>query len=296
MNDDPPPREPVIDPDRFLAEARLLLPALRPSERKVLLVIVEQPDRIPLESITELAARVSSSESTVVRLCQQLGLKGFGELKLILARRTSSPLQLARGHVRPGDSSQEIIQKTVGETAALITDVATGMDDEALDAFDAAVRALSAADRVLVLGIGASSAIAQDAAHQFRSIGLRVDAPVDGFTQLFEAGRLGPDDVCFAVSHTGATTVILQCVAAAQAAGATGVAVSSYRRTPLSKLVDNLLPAGGRNLPYRAEAAASRLAHLCVVDALCTAVAVSNPERSAAALDLLQRTTTTNQV
>jgi DNA-binding MurR/RpiR family transcriptional regulator len=153
----------------------------------------------------------------------------------------------------------------------VLSEAATSVNAQTLEAV---VEAMVAADRVLFVGVGPSSPITQDAAFRFRSIGVRVDAPVDSLTQHLAARLLGRGDVCVVISHTGATRETLAAVEAARAAGATTAAVTSYARSPLTEAVDHPLIAGGRQLGFRVEAMASRLAHLCVLDALYMGVAM----------------------
>ncbi len=283
-------------PDELLARSRELLPSLTATERRLLQKILSDPDDVPLLSITELARAAGCSEATVVRLCQRLGLRGYGQLRLLLSRRRADPIDLARGPIEAGEADDQVLVKTFGQAAQLLETIASNVADELEVAFARAVDAIAKAPRVLVLGIGASSAIAQDAAHQLRTIGLGVDAPIDPFTQLFEAGRLDPEAVCLIVSHTGATTEMLRCADAAHDAGATRIGVSSYRTTPLQRKVELLLVVGGLTPTFRPEAATNRVAHLLMIDALVTAVALRHRDRSAVALEYLQRVTTTNQI
>jgi DNA-binding MurR/RpiR family transcriptional regulator len=170
------------------------------------------------------------------------------------------------------------------------------LSTEADGDFTRAIGLLDDSEEILVLGIGASSAIAQDAAHQLRTIGLRAHAPIDPFAQIFEAGRLRTRGACLIVSHTGATVDMIQCAKAAREAGAAVVAISSYRTTPLQAEVDVVLVAGGVGTTFRPEAATNRVAHLLLVDALVNALTLRHPDRSADALDYLQAVTATNQI
>ena len=43
--------------------------------------------------MTELAERTQTSESTVVRLCQKIGYKGYQEFKIMLARDLVGPAE-----------------------------------------------------------------------------------------------------------------------------------------------------------------------------------------------------------
>ncbi len=286
----------ATSPDALLVMARELLPSLSPTEQRLLTRVLATPDNIPSLSITELARSAECSEATVVRLCQRLGLRGYGELRLMLARRQATSIDLAQGPIGEDESDHDVLVKTFAQASRLCETVASSVSPEATVAFTQAIDILDAADELLVLGIGASSAIAHDAAHQLRTIGLRANAPTDPFTQLFEAGRLRPTSACLIVSHTGATVEMLRCAEAARSAGAMRVAISSYRTTPLQAEMDVLLVAGGMGPTFRPEAATNRVAHLLMVDALVSSLTLRHPDRSARALGYLQTVATTNQI
>ena len=61
--------------------------------------------------------------------------------------------------------------------------------------------------------------------------------------------------------------------------------ITSFSRSPVSRLADVLLVAGGPELSFRHEAMASRLAHLSLLDALYVAVAMRSHEPARTALD-----------
>src|SRR6185312_2100218 len=77
----------------LLARVDGRLPELRPAERRVARLLFEQPARATFTSVVELAELTSTSTATVVRCAQQLGFRGFHELKAVLARELagSSP-------------------------------------------------------------------------------------------------------------------------------------------------------------------------------------------------------------
>src|SRR5699024_11816765 len=63
---------------------------LPPSMRRAADAVLEDPSLALHGTIAELAAASSTSEPTVVRLCQRLGMSGYAELKLALAAELAS--------------------------------------------------------------------------------------------------------------------------------------------------------------------------------------------------------------
>jgi DNA-binding MurR/RpiR family transcriptional regulator len=276
-----------------LARIRAISPSLPPSDRRAAEVIAEWGDDVLAHSITEVAQAASVSESTVIRACKRLGFTGFQGLKLAIARDRRPELEMVADEITGDDSVADVVDKLFAASASVLSEAATSVNTASVEAV---IDAIVAAGRVLFVGMGPSSPLTQDAAYRFRCIGVQVDAPVDSLTQHLAARLLRPGDVCVVISHTGATRETLATVAAARAAGAVTAAVTSYARSPLTSAVDHALVAGGRQLGFRVEAMASRLAHLCVLDAVYVGVAMRTEQHALEALGLHHVVATEHQL
>jgi DNA-binding MurR/RpiR family transcriptional regulator len=267
----------------ILGRIRAVLPSLIPSEARVARFAIDQPGEVIHLSVTELAATAQTSASTVMRFCQKLGFRGYQDFKIALAQDGTPPLKRIQADVTEEDSAEEILQKVVHAAAEAVASAASTVD---AGAFEQAVAAIGAAERILVVGVGSSLPIVQDIAYRLLTLGLRVEAPLDVHVQHVTASLLSERDVCLAISHTGSTRETVATVRAAAQAGARTIAVSSFLQSPLTELADLSLVSGSRETAFRVEAMASRLAHLSVLDALFVAVAVRNRERALAAQDV----------
>lgn len=69
-----------------LSLIRASLELMRNSERKVANCVLQDPASVVSYSITELAEKAGTSEPTVIRFCRRLGLRGYMDLRLSLAR------------------------------------------------------------------------------------------------------------------------------------------------------------------------------------------------------------------
>ncbi len=268
------------------AAIRASLPGLQPADARVARTILDDPGAAVYLTVTEVASRAKTSASTVVRACQVLGFRGFHDLKLALARDLGAT-NPSPGDIATGDSSFDVLRKVLASDAQAIADSVATIDPAA---FEHAVAAIDGAASLLFVGVGTSAPLAQDAAYRFLTIGIDARAPADVHVQHAAAGLLRPEDVCFAISHTGSTRETVEEVASAKAAGALTIAVSSFASSPLADLVDVLLVAGGAEHSFRIEAMASRIGHLSVLDALFVAVAQRRPAAAQAALEEVGRT------
>jgi RpiR family carbohydrate utilization transcriptional regulator len=264
-----------------LARLHALLPTLPPTDERVARSILEAPDATVHRSVSEAAEAAGASTATVVRFAQKAGFRGFHDLKLALARDLAAVAAVQADRADPATAGT-----TLGEV--LDAGVQTLRDASALvdsASFVAAAERIAEADRVLFVAVGTSAALAQDAAYRFNTIGVRGEAPPDVHAQHVVARGLSPEDVCIAVSHTGSTRETLAAVAAANTAGATTIAVTSFMRSPLTELAAITLVAGARELTLRLEAVASRLAHMAVLDALLLDVVRRTEPRAHDALE-----------
>jgi RpiR family carbohydrate utilization transcriptional regulator len=216
-----------------------------------------------------------------VRCAQAAGFRGFHDLKLALMRELTE-LAALQADAAAASPHEDIVADVLAAGTQTLRDAGALLDRVA---FGEAATLISAADRVLFVGVGTSAPLAQDAAYRLAAIGIRAEAPADVHAQHLVARGLTHRDVCVAISHTGATRETLATVGAAGEAGAATVAVTSYLRSPLTDAVDIALVAGAREVSLRLEAVASRLAHMAVMDALLIAVVQKDEVRASAALD-----------
>jgi RpiR family transcriptional regulator, carbohydrate utilization regulator len=266
-----------------LPRLRAALPSLQPSEARVARSILDDPEAVIHRSVTEVAETAGSSPSTVVRCAQKVGFRGFHELKLALAQELAAFDRAGPTRPMQDGDAMSVLADVTAAGARTITEAAAVIDPDELAA---AVSLLDGARRILVVGAGTSAPLAQDAGYRFRMIGLPTESPGDGHVQHLAARTLRAGDVCLAISHSGSTRETCAAVGSAVHAGASTIALTSFLNSPLTDLADVRLVAGTREVSFRLEAMASRLAHMAVLDALLVAVAMRDQTRAQAALDL----------
>src|SRR2546427_627000 len=97
---------------------------------------------------------------------------------------------------------------------------------------DKVVNAVASAGRVDVYGVGASAFVAGDLQSKLHRIGRVCFAWSDTHIMLTSAAVLGPGDVAFGISHTGATTDTVEALRVAREHGAVTVALTNFPRSP----------------------------------------------------------------
>jgi DNA-binding MurR/RpiR family transcriptional regulator len=109
----------------------------------------------------------------------------------------------------------------------------------------------------------------------------------DSHIQAISASRTGPDVAILTISHSGATHETVTSTQLAKAAGAKTVVITNFARSPIQASADVTLFTMARETKFRTEAMTSRIAQLCVIDALIAALALADYDR---ATETLQQT------
>ena len=268
-----------------LALIRGSLDSLRNSEKKVAKCVLGDPEAVVTASITELAEKAGTSEPTVIRFCRKLGLGGYMELRLNLARDLPSA-QYIFENVGDTDSLAEIAGKIINAHREALSNTLNKLD---LDDFEAAVGALRAARRIEFYGLGGSAIVARDAHHKFFRLGMPCVAYDDPHMQVMSAALLGPEDVVVVISHTGSTKDIIDSAKVARKAGAKIIGILGNENTPLSKVCDIALSVFSKEAALRLAPMTSRLVQLAVIDVLFVTVAMRDFSETKERLDKVKR-------
>lgn len=261
-------------PSVLLEEIRMRSAGLSVAEQRVARFVLATPARVMEISVSDLAAVSQTSVGTVVRFCQRLGLRGYQDLKLKLAREVTPESARLPEEVTESDTAEEILRKVLQSSGSALMQSSGSIDAAQTEVI---VDCLIRARRIVFAAVGTSAPLAADIAYRLTTLGLDATFTPDAHVQHVTARMLGPDDLCFAVSHTGSTTETLNVMRTAVAGGATTVALTSFVSSPLTEIVEHRLVAGSKETTYRVEAMASRIVHLAVLDALFVAIAVRHP-------------------
>jgi RpiR family carbohydrate utilization transcriptional regulator len=275
--------DPVKVPGSFV-RLQAAYSGLRAAEQRVADFILKHPDELIYLTVTELAERTNTSESTVVRLCQKIGYKGYQEFKIVLARDLVEPATEIYAAIEPGDDLPTVKNKVFQANAQALRDTIEVLDDEQLRR---AVVALAAARRLEIYGVGGSGPLALDAYHKFLKLGLQSIALSDGDLMAMSSSLLGPDDVALGISHTGASRDVTDALGRAKEHGATTICITHRPSSPITKVSSIVLVTAAQQTAFRSDASSSRIAQLTIIDTLYVGVAHENHERS---LRMIERT------
>lgn len=260
-----------------------LLPSLNPGAQRAARICVDRADDVLAMTGADLAEAAGTSPATVSRMAKALGFRSFQHLRIMLVRDLgASPSQAPEG--RPDDTAGRL--KWLAESAAGV--LQTSLASVGPGEFDAAVAAIVAAPRLVLVGTGASGPPVQTGALAFALNGRSCEAPLDGVTQQLVASTLQAGDVCLAVSASGTNAVTNSAARAARDAGASVIGVTSFAKSALAEHVDLLLVAGARFLAWDPGSLGSALAQTLLLSALQMAVAERMSDVAARARDAVR--------
>jgi DNA-binding MurR/RpiR family transcriptional regulator len=289
----PPAAEPAADrrvSDRSptTVKARGLLPSLSPAERRVAQVVIDEAATAAHLTISDLAERAGSSETTVIRFCRAMGFGGYSELRLTLAaeagRADSAGADESIGSdISETDDLAQVVKKIAFADSRAVEDTAMQIDIAVLEQV---VGLVAGARRVDIYGVGASGFVAQDFQQKLHRVGRIAYAWSDLHLALTSAALLDERDVAFGISHTGTTMDTIEAFTEAGRHGARTVALTNFPKSPIARVADHVLTTAARETTFRSGAMSSRLAQLTVIDCVFVGVAQRTYSETRMALDV----------
>jgi DNA-binding MurR/RpiR family transcriptional regulator len=295
------PRTPPENSD-LLPRLPKLMDSMTRSEVRIAKRILASPDEFVRSSVRSIAADLGVSEPTILRFCRAIGCEGFKDLKFRLIQelalsqamndQAARASQHAAGIASAAHGPSAAVERSgaverLGATAAEQSDAA---DDRLFETIIEALtrtrdtllhqdvvrgaQAISKAGRVVVYGIGGSSAaLATEAHNRLFRLNIPVMVFTDGYTQRMSAAILGEGDVALFISSTGRPRELQESLELAKYYKATCIAITD-KDSPLGRDADLCLHVGlAATGAEEFQPNPMRFAQLFVIDRLAYAVA-----------------------
>lgn len=263
--------------ENALVRIKVTRPTMAKGAARIADFILEDPARVVKMSVTELAEATDSSEGSIINFAKFLGLSGYQQLKLSLAQETVQPVQFIHEDLVRSDDTATATQKIFHSGIQALKDTLTVLDPKALSR---AVDIFHSAKRIEVYGIGSTAPIAEDAHYRMVRIGLDAKVLTDSHVQAISASLADPQVATLTISHSGATHETVAATRLAKEAGAKTVVITNFAKSPIQAYADVVLFTMARETLFRTEAMTSRIAQLCVLDALIATLALADYERA----------------
>jgi DNA-binding MurR/RpiR family transcriptional regulator len=248
-----------------LTRIESLYDTLGNAEKQVADFVNRHPDRVPFLSVQEIAKRADVSVATVSRLAGKLGYDSLKDFKIQLAQQPSTPISGMFEAIAPDDSDSQVVRKVFGGNIRSLEQTLEVLDERALIR---AAKSIAGCKRVFLMGVGSSGNIARDAALRLSHLDIPVEATVESYDMVNRAARCSKQDVVLGISHSGRSTILVQAVQLARGNGATTVGISNYFKSPLHEACDLFLHTSFAETRVKVAALSSRVAQMCLIDAL----------------------------
>lgn len=255
------------------------LDGMAPGDREIGQYIVDNPDQMLRLSTAALAAEIGRSQSSVVKFSQKLGYASYQELKLAVseakAQEWQVPAGMIHGSIEVGDNYQVILKKLIGSKLLSMQRTAEANSERIISR---TLELLDNARRIHLVGVGASSLVARDFSYKLMKLGRNVLHDSDSHIQMANVSTLGPGDVLFALSYSGASIETLRIAELARKRGTMVIAVTGLHDNPLSRVADICLYTIADEERARSSSITARDAQLTLTDLLFILLVQKQPD------------------
>ena len=235
-------------------------------------------------SISTLAENSGVSEASITRFCHGLGLAGYNDFKLALAKTDHvtdmGELSDSPQGIASEDSLNTIFQKIHKASVLSLNETLELLNE---DAINKAVDLLVQADRVFCFGNGGSMVMAMEAWARFSTATSRFVHVSDSHMQIMNTALATSRDLLLVFSYSGTTKDMEDTLQIAREHGVSIILVTHYPNSRAAQFADVVLLCGYNEGPLQSGSIPAKVGQLLLIDCLFYGFCRRNPEASAAA-------------
>ena len=229
--------------------------------------ILKDPTRLLSLTANEIASNSETSPASVTRFSKQLGFDSWEELKLSIAavQAASNGKKDIDPIVAADDSVDTICMKVESLLNATIEDLFYTVDKQALER---AIAHVKKAEKIHLVGIGASSLTTYNLYHKFNRAGRQAIFNYDSHMMLEFLNYATAQDILITVSYSGLTKEALIACEIAKNRGATVIFITSNDGENVRSLSDEVLLVPNNEHLIRVGAISSIASSMAIGDVL----------------------------
>lgn len=243
------------------------------TEKKLADYILQNTKEATLSSAQKLGEQVGVSAAAVIRFSHRLGYGGFTAMKVDLAGDHTEDVAGFDDMIEENDSMTTVIRKAENLNTMLQNQAYRLVNAESIEQ---AVEVLQNCRSIYLFGVSGSGIVCMDFMEKLSRINRTVIYRSDFHDQMAMAAHMSERDAALAVSYGGRTREVNTAMRLAREAGAATIAVTQFKKSPLTRLTDILLYVPTTERELRIGAIASRNASLIVTDLLYLGLAKNN--------------------
>lgn len=247
---------------------------LSASQRLVAAFVLENYNRIPFLTITELARAAGTSSNSVIKFCESLGYSKFTEFKALFSNYAHSELNMVQKIQEGQDYSHrsDAFAKEIQENSASVFNTLSNSHN--CKVLPELIAKINRAKNIYVSGARSSALFAMQLASELRYLGLRVHIIPDNSYYLDTLSTVDSEDLIIAYSFPRYVTSTMDVLKIAHERGAATVVLTDAAMSPAVPFSDLYLTCAIKSSSY----------FLCLTgcvaltDLICNAVAAVRKE------------------
>lgn len=238
------------------------------SEKKIAGYIINHYDKVVEMTVSDLARESGASEASVSRFCRRIGMKGFHQLKISLARgmveNDSGKIKTVSNRISVEDYSQSL-QNILANKTEEIRQTISNMDNEDLPKI---LEIIKNARLVQFTAAGNTIPVIIDGAYKFNQIGIHAITSEIWETQIASVFNLTKEDVIIAVSNSGESRNVITALEIAKEKGVPSIAITNSPLSGAARLADHHITTTTREKIFLDGYCFSRVSATTVIEVL----------------------------
>ena len=235
-------------------------------------------------SITSLAESCGVSEATITRFCRGLGLSGYNDFKLALAKcerisNLGDPSDIPQT-INAEDDFDTMCHKLHASNIVSLNETLEHLNEKTLNQ---AIDLLSAARHVYCFGQGGSMVMAMEAWARFSTTTSNFIHIEDSHMQTMAAALASPQDVILFFSYSGSTKDMEEVLELAEEQKTPIILVTHFPKSRAAEIADVVLQCGYSESPLQSGSIAAKVGQLFLIECLFYGYCRKNPGIRAAA-------------
>lgn len=235
-------------------------------------------------SISTLAENSGVSEASITRFCHSLGLSGYNDFKLALAKADYvSDLGDPSGSpetITSEDTLNNVFHKLHASNILSLNETLELLDEKDVSR---AVDLLTRADQVFCFGQGGSMVMAMEAWARFSTASSRFIHISDSHMQAMNIALATSKDVILFFSYSGSTKDMEDIMNIAKKRNIPIILITHFPKSRAAEFADVILLCGYNESPLQSGSVAAKVGQLFLVECLFYGFCKRNPELYAAA-------------
>lgn len=228
--------------------------------------------------ISTLAENSGVSEASITRFCHNLGLSGYNDFKLALAKSdyvtdlgdpSNSPETITAE-----DTLGNVFQKLHASNILSLNETLELLDEQNVSK---AVDLLSNADRVFCFGQGGSMVMAMEAWARFSTATSRFIHIADSHMQAMNIALATSQDVILFFSYSGSTKDMEDIMNIAKDKNISIILVTHFPKSRAAEFADVILLCGYNESPLQSGSIPARMGQMLIIDCLFHGFCLKSP-------------------